>query len=161
MARLVAGGQNLAGLVIYITDVHAIGLQLAHGMMLLSPFYWDMNEQTRAFSNRFTAEMKGFKPTMVQAGVYASILHYLKALDALGNAHDGAEVVQRMKAMPTDDPLFGPGEIRPDGRKLHAMHLFEVKAPNESNGPWDYAPPSRPARRSDLWLRAGAASFGD
>ena len=130
--------QRLAGLLIYVTDVHAIGLQLAQGLSLVSPFYWDMNDGTRAFSARFAAQRSGAKPSMVQAGVYAPILHYLKAVEALGDASDGAKVVATMKTMPTDDPLFGKGYIRADGRKMHPMHLFTVKAPAESRYPWDY-----------------------
>ena len=130
--------QRLAGLLIYVTDVHAIGLPLAQGLALVSPFYWDMNDGTRAFSARFAAQRSGAKPSMVQAGVYASILHYLKAVEALGDAGDGAKVVATMKAMPTDDPLFGRGTIRADGRKMHPMHLFTVKTPAESRYPWDY-----------------------
>ncbi|MCJ2116298.1 MULTISPECIES: ABC transporter substrate-binding protein [unclassified Methylobacterium] len=130
--------QRLAGLLIYITDVHAIGLQLAQGLSLVAPFYWDMTDGTRAFSSRFAALRSGAKPSMVQAGVYASILHYLKAVEALGEASDGAKVVAKMKAMPTDDPLFGKGYIRADGRKMHPMYLFTAKTPSESQYPWDY-----------------------
>ena len=133
-----ASKQRLAGLLIYVTDVHAIGLQVAQGLSLVSPFYWDTNDGTRAFSDRFAAQRAGAKPSMVQAGVYASILHYLKAVEALGEAGDGAKVVAAMKAMPTDDPLFGKGTIRADGRKMHPMHLYTVKAPSESRYPWDY-----------------------
>lgn len=132
------GGQRLAGLLIYITDVHAIGLEYAQGLRLVSPFYWDMNDGTRAFSARFATERGGAKPSMVQAGTYASVLHYLKAVDALGAAGDGRAVVEKMKEMPTDDPLFGKGSIRQDGRKLHPMFLFRVKKPAEQRYPWDY-----------------------
>ncbi|WP_454918832.1 ABC transporter substrate-binding protein [Xanthobacter sediminis] len=131
-------GQKLAGLLIYVTDVHSLGLKLAQGLMLVSPFYWDMNDGTRQFSERFSKLRNGAKPSMVQAGVYASILHYLKAVEALGSPADGAKVVARMKEMPTDDPLFGKGYIRADGRKMHPMFLFEVKKPSESKYPWDY-----------------------
>jgi len=139
---IVSGGQNLAGLLIYLTDIHAIGLNTAQGLILTSPFYWDKDAGTRAFADRFAKEMRGVRPTMVQAGVYGATLHYLKAVaklaDAKGDYKDGAKVVAAMKAMPTDDPLFGKGEIRADGRKLHNMYLFEVKKPSESKGPWDY-----------------------
>ncbi|BCX19598.1 MAG: ABC transporter substrate-binding protein [Geminicoccaceae bacterium] len=135
---IVAGGQNLAGLLVFITDVHGLGLPIAQGLILTESFYWDLNENTRAFAKRFGERMNGRVPTMVQAGVYASILHYLKALEALGSDGDGKAVVDKMKAIPTDDPLFGKGEIRKDGRKLHPMYLFEVKKPAESKGPWDY-----------------------
>jgi branched-chain amino acid transport system substrate-binding protein len=102
-------------------------------------FYWDMNDQTRAFTKRFNERYKKSPPTMVMAGVYSSTLHYLKALEALGgNPHDGAKVVAKMKEMPTDDPLFGKGSIQPNGRKIHPAYLFEVKKPEESKYPWDY-----------------------
>ena len=131
-------GQKLAGLLIYITDVHSLGLKLAQGLVLVSPFYWDMNDGTRKFSERFSALRNGAKPSMVQAGAYASIQHYLKAVEAIGSAEDGAKVVAKMKEMPTDDPLFGKGYIRADGRKMHPMFLYEVRKPSESRYPWDY-----------------------
>jgi branched-chain amino acid transport system substrate-binding protein len=132
------GGQRLAGLLIYITDVHAIGLEYAQGLRLVSPFYWDMNDGTRAFSARFAKERGGVKPSMVQAGTYASIIHYTKAVTALGSAEDGRAVVATMKDLPTDAPLFGKGVIRIDGRKMHPMFLFRVKGPAEQRYPWDY-----------------------
>ncbi|MCS7269292.1 MAG: ABC transporter substrate-binding protein [Geminicoccaceae bacterium] len=135
---IVAGGQNLAGLLVFITDVHGLGLQTAQGLILTESFYWDLNDQTRAWSKRFAERMNGRMPTMVQAGVYAAVTHYLKALDALGSDADGRAVVAKMKEIPTDDPLFGKGQIRIDGRKLHPVYLFEVKKPAESKGPWDY-----------------------
>ena len=131
-------GQRLAGLLIYITDIHSIGLEYAQGLRLVSPFYWDMNDGTRAFAARFAAERGGAKPSMVQAGVYASLIHYQKAVAGLGAADDGRAVVARMKEMPTDDPLFGQGTVRTDGRKMHPMFLFRVKAPSEQRYPWDY-----------------------
>ena len=133
---IVQAGQNLAGLLIFITDIHALGLKTAQGLILTSSFYWDLNDGTRAFSKRFNEKL-GKMPSLVQAGVYASVLHYLKAVEAT-NSDDGKTVVDKMKAMPTDDPLFGKGEIRVDGRKVHPMYLFEVKKPEESKGPWDY-----------------------
>ena len=137
---IVAGGQKLAGLLLFLTDVHSLGLKVAQGLNFTETFYWDMNDQTRAFSKRFAERMKTHaEPTMVQAGVYAGLLHYFKALEALeGNPHDGAKVVAKMKELPTDDPLFGKGSIRADGRKIHPAYLFEVKSPAESKGPWDY-----------------------
>src|SRR5918911_80785 len=135
---IVEGGQNLAGLLVFITDVHSLGLQVAKGLLLSESFYWDLNDGTRAFSKRFEAQMKGNKPSMVQAGVYASVLHYLKAVAALKSSEDGRAVVAKMKEIPTDDPLFGHGVIRMDGRKIHPMYLFEVKDPSESKYPWDY-----------------------
>ncbi|WP_296579783.1 ABC transporter substrate-binding protein [Xanthobacter sp.] len=135
---IVAGGQNLAGLLIYISDVHSMGLPVAQGLILTSPFYWDMNDKTRAFSQRFAEKMRGAKPTMVQAGVYSATLNYLKTVAELGDAKDGRKVVDAMKAKPIKDPLFGEGRIRADGRKIHDMYLFEVKKPAESKAPWDY-----------------------
>jgi branched-chain amino acid transport system substrate-binding protein len=137
---IVAGGQKLAALLIFISNVHALGLDIAQGLTFTSTFYWDMNDGTRAFGKRFSARMSSHaEPTMVQAGDYSSTLHYLKALEALGgNPHDGAKVVAKMKEMPTDDPLFGKGTIRADGRKIHPAYLFEVKKPSESKYPWDY-----------------------
>ncbi len=136
---IVKGGQKLAGLLMFITDVHSLGLNVAQGLNLTETFYWDMNDQTRAFSKRFQERFKKNPPTMVQAGVYSSLIHYFKALDALGgNPHDGRAVVAKMKELPTDDPLFGKGSIRADGRKIHPAYLFEVKSPAESKYPWDY-----------------------
>ena len=136
---IVKGGQKLAALLLFITDVKAIGLETAQGLNFTETFYWDMNEQTRAFSKKFAARMKkGAPPTMVQAGVYSGLIHYFKALEALGgNPHDGIKVVDKMKSIPTDDPLFGKGEIEPNGRTIHSAYLFEVKKPSESKGPWD------------------------
>lgn len=137
---IVKGGQKLAALLLFLTDVKAIGLETAQGLNFTETFYWDMNDQTRAFSKRFSARMKNSAPpTMVQAGVYAGVRHYLKALDALGgNPHDGVKVVEKMKSMPTEDDLFGKGEIQPNGRTIHNAYLFEVKKPSESKGPWDF-----------------------
>jgi len=133
------GGQKLAALLLFLTDVKSIGLDIAQGLNFTETFYWDMNDQTRAFSERFSKRMKnGAPPTMVQAGVYAGLSHYFKALDALGeNPHDGVKVVDKMKSIPTDDALFGKGEIQPNGRTIHTAYLFEVKKPSESKGPWD------------------------
>ncbi len=137
---IVKGGQKLAALLLFLTDVKAIGLETAQGLNFTETFYWDMNDQTRAFSKKFADRMKnGAPPTMVQAGVYSGLIHYFKALDALGgNPHEGIKVVEKMKSMPTDDPLFGKGEIQPNGRTIHSAYLFEVKKPSESKGPWDF-----------------------
>jgi branched-chain amino acid transport system substrate-binding protein len=135
---IVDGGQNLAGLLVFITDVHGLGLKTAQGLIFTEAFYWDLNDQTRAFAKRFAPQFKGNMPTMVHAGVYAGVLHYLKAVAALKSDADGAKVVATMKDTPTDDPLFGPGSVRADGRKIHPMYLFEVKKPSESKGAWDY-----------------------
>ncbi len=134
---IVQGGQSLAGLLVFISDVNALGLPTAQGLVLTEAFYWDMNDASRAFAKRFAPQDKGIYPSMVHAGVYAAVTHYLKAVAAT-KSRDGAKVVEAMKTMPTDDPLFGKGTIRADGRKIHDMYLFEVKKPAESKGPWDY-----------------------
>jgi branched-chain amino acid transport system substrate-binding protein len=137
---IVKGGQKLAALLLFLTDVKAIGLETAQGLNFTETFYWDMNDQTREFSKKFAARMKnGAPPTMVQAGVYAGLMHYFKALEALGgNPHDGVKIVDKMKSMPTDDPLFGKGAVQPNGRVIHNAYLFEVKKPSESKAPWDF-----------------------
>ena len=135
-------GVRLAGLLVFITDVHALGLQAAQGLALTESFYWDLNDRTRALTTRVRPSMPAnAPPTMAQAGCYAGALHYLKAVKDMGVAAakaDGAAVVTRMKAMPTNDDAFGEGVIRPDGRKIHPVYLFEVKKPEESRGAWDY-----------------------
>jgi branched-chain amino acid transport system substrate-binding protein len=135
---IVKGGQKLAGLLVFITDIHALSLRTAQGLLLTESFYWDLNDQTRAWSKRFAQKHNGNMPTMVQAGVYAAVTHYLKALAQTKSDADGKAVVAKMKQLPTDDPLFGKGTIREDGRKIHPVHLFEVKSPDASKGPWDY-----------------------
>jgi branched-chain amino acid transport system substrate-binding protein len=134
---IVKGGQNLAGLLVFISDIHGLGLQTAQGLIFTTTFYWDHNDQTRAFAKRMAAANNGKYPTMVQAGVYAGVLHYLKAVTA-AKTDDGTKVVEQMKKMPTDDPLFGKGRIRADGRALHPAYLVEVKKPSESKYPYDY-----------------------
>jgi branched-chain amino acid transport system substrate-binding protein len=134
---IVKGGQNMAGLLVFITDVHALGLPTAQGLIFTESFYWDANDKTRAFAKRFAERNRGIHPTMIHAGVYAALLHYFKAVEAL-KTDDGGKVIAKMKETPTDDPLFGKGTIRPDGRKVHDMYLFEVKKPSESKGAWDY-----------------------
>ena len=133
---IVQGGQRMAALLAFLTDVRSLGLNKAQGLILSESFYWDLNDQTRAWSARFARRHWGAMPTMPHAGTYAAVLHYLKAIDAL-KSDDGTRVIAKMKALPTDDPLFGKGSIREDGRKLHPMYLFEVKKPSESKGPWD------------------------
>ncbi|HLH93431.1 MAG TPA: ABC transporter substrate-binding protein [Xanthobacteraceae bacterium] len=131
--------QKLLALIMGQNNVRALGLEAAQGTQLIVPFYWDMNEATRAFAHRFEARHpKHLMPNDMHAGVYASVLHYLKAVAKTGAATDGRAVVAAMKAMPTDDPLFGKGQIRIDGRKIHPMYLFQVKTPAESKYPWDY-----------------------
>ena len=134
---IVKGGQNLAGLLVFLTDIHALGLPTAQGLILTNTFYWDQNDQSRAFAKRFAERDKGIHPTMVHAGVYSAITHYLKAVEAL-KSDDGTKVIAKMKETPTDDPLLGKGTIRADGRKIHPAYLVEVKKPTESKGPWDY-----------------------
>jgi len=135
---IVKGGQQFAGLLVFLTDVHSLGLAIAQGLLLTESFYWDLNSQTRAFSKRFAQRHKGAMPTMGQAGVYSGVMHYLKAVEALKSDAAGDKVVAKMKELPTDDPVFGKGRVRQDGRKIHDMYLFEVKKPAESKGPWDY-----------------------
>jgi len=138
---LTRSGVKLAGLLVFINDVHALGLEAAQGLVLTESFYWDLNDRTRAFTKRVLPKTGGAHPAMSHAGCYAGALHYLKAVADLGVVEakkSGAETVNRMKAMPTDDDCFGPGMIRADGRKIHPVYLFEVKKPGESKAPWDY-----------------------
>jgi branched-chain amino acid transport system substrate-binding protein len=134
---IAAGGQHFAGLLVFINDVQALGLKVAQGLTLTETFYWDQNDASRAWTKRWQAQRPGKFPAMTVAGVYAETLHYLKAVAALKNASDGKAVVAKMKAMPTDDPLFGKGTIRADGRKIHPAYLFQVKKPEESKYPGD------------------------
>ena len=134
---ITAGGQQFAGLLVFVTDVQALGLKTAQGLVLTETWYWDMNDANRAWTKRWQAERQGKLPSMVQAGVYSATLHYLKAVAALKSAADGKAVVNQMKAIPTDDPLFGKGYIRTDGRKIHPAYLFQVKKPEESKYPGD------------------------
>jgi branched-chain amino acid transport system substrate-binding protein len=134
---IVKGGQNLAGLLVFLTDVKALGLPTAQGLIFTETFYWDLNDATRSFAKRFAEQApRNNYPTMIHAGVYSAVLHYLKAIEAI-KTDDGTKVIEQMKKMPTDDPLFGKGAIRADGRKLHPAYLVEVKKPSESKGPWD------------------------
>jgi branched-chain amino acid transport system substrate-binding protein len=134
---IMAGGQHFAGLLVTVVDVNALGLKAAQGLMLTEVWYWDMNDANRAWTKRWQAGRPGKFPTMGHAGVYAAVLHYLKAVAALRSDADGRAVVAKMKEMQSDDPLFGKGVIRPDGRKLHPAYLFEVKTPEESKYPGD------------------------
>ena len=134
-------GTKLAALLMFINDVHGLGLQAAQGLVCTETFYWDLNDRTRAFANKVRGSLGGNMPAMSHAGCYAGTLHYLKAVADMGVAAakaSGADAVARMKAMPTDDDCFGKGSIREDGRKLHPAYLFEVKKPEESKAPWDY-----------------------
>jgi branched-chain amino acid transport system substrate-binding protein len=134
---IVSGGQHFAALLFYIGDVEALGLKVAQGLVLTEAFYWDMNDTTRAWSKRWQAEHPGKFPNMNQAGDYAATLHYLKAVAALKSTADGKAEVAKMKEIPTDDPVFGKGVVRADGRKIHPVYLFEVKSPAESKYPGD------------------------
>ncbi len=133
--------QTLAGLLVFISDVHSMGLETAQGLVISSSFYWDLNDRTRAFSQRLWAMAPNVRAGMGQAGCYSAALAYLKVAQAMGVAaakQDGAATVARMKAMPIDDDCFGTGTIREDGRKIHPAYLFQVKKPAESRQPWDY-----------------------
>jgi branched-chain amino acid transport system substrate-binding protein len=135
---IVKGGQSLAGLLVFASDVAALGLPTAQGLVLTETWYWDLNDNNRAFTKRWQQERPGKFPTMVQAGVYSAVTHYLKAVAELKSAADGKAVIAKMKATPTDDPLFGKGTIRADGRKVHPAYLLEVKKPEESKHPGDF-----------------------
>jgi branched-chain amino acid transport system substrate-binding protein len=134
---ITAGGQQFAGLLVFVTDVNSLGLKTAQGLVLTETWYWDMNDANRAWTKRWQAERQGKFPSMVHAGVYSAVLHYLKAVAATKSAADGKAVVNQMKALPTEDSLFGKGSIRPDGRKIHPAYLFQVKKPEESKYPGD------------------------
>jgi branched-chain amino acid transport system substrate-binding protein len=133
---IVKGGQKLAGMLVFITDVNALGLEKAQGMLLTTAFYWDMNDETRKWSARFLAK-EGRMPTMVQAGVYSTVTHYLKAVQAAGTDESEA-VMKKMRELPVNDFFVKNGKIREDGRMMHDMYLVEVKSPAESKGAWDY-----------------------
>ena len=130
------GAQRLAGFLVLITDVQSLGLEAAQGLYLTSPFYWDLNDRTRKFSDRFSERMHGAKPTMLQAGVYSGVLHYFKAVRQADTV-DAPAVMAAMRALPADDDAMGKGSVRKDGRALHDYYLFQVKSPAESKGPWD------------------------
>lgn len=133
--RVSAGGQKLAGLVVVLSDVHALGLPVANGLIFTTAFYWDLNDQTRAWSKRFF-DKAGRMPGMVQAGTYSAVLHYLKAVAAAGST-DGKAVAAKMREIKVDD-FFAKGFVREDGRMVHDMLLVEVKKPEESKAAWDY-----------------------
>ncbi len=138
---IMKGGQQVAGLIMLIQDVHGVGLAAAQGVLLTEPYYWNLNANTREFGLRYAKRLNGAVPNSVQAGQYAAVLHYLKAVVAMGPERaraSGRAAVDQMKAMPTDDPIFGKGQVRTDGRVIHDMHLFEVKSPEQSKEPWDY-----------------------
>jgi branched-chain amino acid transport system substrate-binding protein len=134
---IVQGGQSLAGLLVFLTDVKSLGLPIAQGLIFTEAWYWDMNDANREFAKKFAALNNGVYPSMIHAGVYSAVTHYLKAVEALKSDGDGKAIVAKMKDTPTDDKLLGKGTVRADGRKIHPMYLFEVKKPAESKGPWD------------------------
>jgi branched-chain amino acid transport system substrate-binding protein len=134
---ITAGGQRFAGLLVTVVDVNTLGLKAAQGLVLTEAWYWDMSDANREWTKRWQVMRPGKFPTMSQAGTYPAVLHYLKAVAALKSDADGRAVVVKMKEMPTDDPLFGKGYVRADGRKMHPAYLFEVKKPEESKYPGD------------------------
>jgi branched-chain amino acid transport system substrate-binding protein len=134
---ITAGGQTLAGLLIFVTDIHSLGLKIAQGLIFTDPWYWDQNDTNRAIAREYVAAL-GRMPGYTVVGVYSTVIHYLRAVEALGSHADGKAVVAKMKELPTDDKLMGKGSVRVDGRKIHPMYLFEVKRPEESKEPWDY-----------------------
>jgi branched-chain amino acid transport system substrate-binding protein len=133
---IVAGGQNLAAIVMFISDVHSLGLKLAQGLIITEAYYWDLNDKTRAFGKRFLERVKRM-PTMNQAATYSATLHYLKAVQAAGT-RDTKTVMAKMRELPVRDAFTDNGTLREDGRMVHSMYLFQVKKPEESRGPWDY-----------------------
>ena len=158
---IVTAGQRLAGLLVFVTDIHALGLQTAQGLQFTEAFYWDMNDDTRAWTKRFVENMNGKQyPTMNHAGTYGGMLHFLKAIDA-AQTRDGAKIVAKMKELPTDDVTFGKGRVREDGRHLHPMYLWEVKKPSESKGAWDYYKPVKTIPAEEAWrpLDQGGCPF--
>jgi branched-chain amino acid transport system substrate-binding protein len=134
---ITAGGQTLAGLLIFVTDIHSLGLKIAQGLIFTDPWYWDQNDTNRAIAREYFAAL-GRMPGYTVVGVYSTVIHYLRAVEALGSHADGKAVIAKMKELPTDDKLMGKGSVRVDGRKIHPMYLFEVKRPEESKEPWDY-----------------------
>jgi len=134
---IVEGGQKLAGLLIFVNDIHALGLKTAQGLIFTDPWYWDQNDTNRAFAREYFAAL-GRMPGYTVVGVYSAVIHYLRAVEALGSHADGKAVIAKMKELRTEDRLMGKGYVRIDGRKIHPMYLFEVKKPEESKAPWDY-----------------------
>jgi branched-chain amino acid transport system substrate-binding protein len=148
---IVKGGQRLAGLLVFITDVNSLGLDVAQGLQFTDAFYWDMNDDTRAWTKRFVEKINGrLYPTMNHAGNYGGMLHYLKAVEA-AQSTDGAKVVAKMKELPTNDVTFGAGRVREDGRHMHPMYLWQVKKPEESKAKWDYYKLVKTIPAEDAW----------
>ena len=148
---IVQAGQRLAGLLVFITDVHSLGLKVAQGLQYTDAFYWDMDDNTRAWTKRFVEKINGKQyPTMNHAGNYSGMLHFLKAIDA-AQTRDGAKIIAKMKELPTDDVVFGKGKVREDGRHMHPMHLWQIKKPEESKAPWDYAKLVKTIPADEAW----------
>jgi branched-chain amino acid transport system substrate-binding protein len=156
------GGQIVVGLSTMITDIKALGLNAAQDLYVTETFYWDRTPETRAWSKRWSERNGSRYPTMMQAGVYGATLHYLKAVAAVGSAADGRKVVDKMKEMPTDDPLFGKGAILLNGRKIHDVYVFQVKSPEESKYPWDYYKlvSTLPGKQAFLTLEQSGCNLG-
>jgi branched-chain amino acid transport system substrate-binding protein len=137
--NITQGGRMMTGLADFIPEIHALGLQAAQGMVVAEPWYWNLDATSREFAKRFAGRFNGKMPSSQQVGTYSAVLHYLKTVDAMkGAVDDGRAVVAKMKELPTDDPIFGKGYIRADGRKIHPIYAFQVKKPAESKEPWDY-----------------------
>src|SRR5215467_7290175 len=158
---IIKAGQRMAGLLVFITDVNSLGLDVTQGLQFTEAFYWDTNDDTRAWTKRFVEKINGrLYPTMVHAGNYGGMLHYLKAVDA-AQTTDGVKVVAKMKELPTMDPTFGPGRVREDGRHLYPMYLWQVKKPEESKARWDYYKLAKVIPAEEAWrpLDQGGCSF--
>lgn len=149
--RIADSGMRPVALAMFMSEVHAVGLDIAQGLLISDAFYWDLNDRTRKFSQRFSEKMDGKKPTVFQAGVYSQVLHYLKAVQKIGSAKDGKLVVETMKSLPVDDDAFGPSTVRKDGRRMIPMYTFKVKSPAESKGPWDYYQLISTTAPEDAW----------
>ena len=151
--------QRIAGLLIFLTDIHSLGLKTVQGLNFTESFYWDLNDQTRAWTQRFIKLHKNY-PTSNQAASYSATLHYLKALE-VARTRDGKKIVEQMKAMPTDDPVLGKGSVREDGRKLHPMYLFQAKTPEESKSEWDLYKLVKTIPADEVWrpLSEGGCPF--
>ncbi len=144
---------KVAAMLMFIADVHGLGLEAAQGLYLTESFYWDLNDRSRAFAKRFDAKMPGMKPNMTNAGVYSGVLHYLKAVKDAGvaNRADGAAIVARMKGMPVSDDAYPAATIREDGLVLFPSYLFQVKTPAESKYAWDYFKLVAETPAADAW----------
>ncbi|MGA0597587.1 ABC transporter substrate-binding protein [Enterovirga sp. CN4-39] len=148
----IGGKQQLAGLILNVTNMPSLGLQATQGVYILTPYYWDLNDGSRAFAKRYMERHpRGNAPNDMQAGVYSAVLHYLKGVEKAGGPADGRAVVAAMKSLPTEDPIFGAGSIREDGRKLHPMYLLTTKTPAESTGKWDVFKPVRTIPAEQAW----------